>query len=638
MTDSHQNPPTEQQASRLEHPAAWRETKSWLERHSVQELRDLAERRGLPRNVARKTELVAELVELLANPARVREAIQALDANARSTLEVIFLLAANEPIHRSAIQKALLAWYGPLIAKDTTALLKHLTDLGLLFYSDNENTDQVQLPQAVSNNLHSFAKLTDAQEAIEETGLCTRETALDTVTDAVLHIWQYVKDNRVPIIAEAPQGLASRRAQVRDNTNRAVSEWLHQGDIETLPSDEHLYMDLEPTSVDLFPADVTKLAKLTQCSPDMVKFLYALMLNLGLVTRAGNRLAINELAMQRYRRQSTPQRLQILTSAWLATDEWSELLPAIEQHPQLRLRQHAHDTEHGIESIHADVARIRQFTARLLSLLDPETWYSLDTVLKTMWQLCPDLSCIRDPSHANRTWRLDSIAADSYNPYDFEIWRHTYGHFLSIIIQGPLFWLSSIKLGYRDGLCTVFRVNGLGSYLLGRYPQITASNGDMRPLTVGDDLSISIQLGRVDADVHDFLGQFTELVNAESDVFRYQITPEQFNQAMESGITLNEITGFLENVSGAPIPQATLDTLETWERNYGSIRLYEDLTVIEFADDFALKELLNTTSLADHMIYQLSPRLVVIEPSSVDLLMAEMVKRDLTPKIKEALE
>jgi hypothetical protein len=200
-----------------------------------------------------------------------------------------------------------------------------------------------------------------------------------------------------------------------------------------------------------------------------------------------------------------------------------------------------------------------------------------------------------------------------------------------------LYWLGSVKLSYDQDRLKAYQLNSLGNYLLGHYPQITAGTGDMRPLTVGDDLTVSIQLGRVDAQVHDFLGQFTDLISAESDVFCYRITPQQFNQALESGITLKEILGFLERVSGGPVPDQTRHTLNAWNASYGKIRLYEALTVIEFADDYALKELLNTTSLSDHIIYQLSPRLVVIDPKAVDTLMTEMVKKDYTPKIKESI-
>ena len=85
------------------------------------------------------------------------------------------------------------------------------------------------------------------------------------------------------------------------------------------------------------------------------------------------------------------------------------------------------------------------------------------------------------------------------------------------------------------------------------------------------------------------------------------------------------------------MPEAARRKLVAWGDSYGTVRLYEGLTVIEFADDYCLRELLNTTSLADHLVYQLSPRLVVINPAALETLTSEMVKKGYTPKVEETL-
>ncbi len=65
-------------------------------------------------------------------------------------------------------------------------------------------------------------------------------------------------------------------------------------------------------------------------------------------------------------------------------------------------------------------------------------------------------------------------------------------------------------------------------------------------------------------------------------------------------------------------------------------RIGENLFSGAELDDFALKELLTTTSLGQHIIQQLSPRLVVIAADSVAPLMAEMIRKGYTPKMEEA--
>ena len=57
--------------------------------------------------------------------------------------------------------------------------------------------------------------------------------------------------------------------------------------------------------------------------------------------------------------------------------------------------------------------------------------------------------------------------------------------------------------------------------------------------------------------------------------------------------------------------------------------------MVEFSDDFALRELSANTSLVQHMVYQISPRVIVIRDSAVDELMEEMEAQSYTPGIDE---
>ena len=71
-----------------------------------------------------------------------------------------------------------------------------------------------------------------------------------------------------------------------------------------------------------------------------------------------------------------------------------------------------------------------------------------------------------------------------------------------------------------------------------------------------------------------------------------------------------------------------------WSQNYGKLHVYDDITLIELADDYALQELLSNTALRDHVIYAFSPRLVAIRPEALDALIPEMEKRGYTPHVE----
>jgi hypothetical protein len=74
--------------------------------------------------------------------------------------------------------------------------------------------------------------------------------------------------------------------------------------------------------------------------------------------------------------------------------------------------------------------------------------------------------------------------------------------------------------------------------------------------------------------------------------------------------------------------------LQTWDRNRGLLHLYENITLIELSDDYALQELLISTSLADHLVHQFSPRLVAIWADAIPTLVEEMEQQGYTPHLR----
>lgn len=631
---------------RERHPAAWRETLRWLESRPVRELRELARYRGASSHITRKTELVAELVGLLADPENVRKALAALHPNEMATLELIYLLMPNGNVQRQRLQKALLAWYGPAVAQDVAQYLDRLARQGLLFRQNTQDGSlSLWLPKAVSACLTSLSKEITLSALDQDKGLVThQDVVLEEVSALVLlravnEAWRYFRTHQVRLQSgradfepEKPFSMAERAAPLE----AGITPRWHKG----VGADftERLYAAVPLPIPELRESDIQELAKATGYGTRAVDFFYHLLLDLGLITRSGEFVQVNELAMKRYQKHGDMQRLQALTSAWLAMESWAEFGLVLERAEDLTMRYVCSDDLESKMAAYRDIRHLRQFTARLLSLLEQDRWYDLEALLEVIQQICPDSSSLQELFGATSArWWFASTKRPSLALGEIVEWRQGYGNLFVAFLIGPLTWLGCLTTAYVADRPIAVRMTGLGKHLLCSYSQMPLGSGDMRPMTVGGDLTVHIQLGRVDAQVHDFLSEFAELVDAESDAFRYRITPSQINQALENGISGEEIISFLERVSGSSLPDAARQTLEQWTASYGMVRLYENLTVIEFADDYALQELLNTTSLAQHIVCQLSPRWVVIEADTMNALMAEMVRKGYTPKIEEAL-
>ena len=61
--------------------------------------------------------------------------------------------------------------------------------------------------------------------------------------------------------------------------------------------------------------------------------------------------------------------------------------------------------------------------------------------------------------------------------------------------------------------------------------------------------------------------------------------------------------------------------------------LHQNVALIECADDVALEELMAATPLPAHVIRQLSPRVVIVDPEYLDTVLQAMMQKGYTPRV-----
>jgi hypothetical protein len=61
--------------------------------------------------------------------------------------------------------------------------------------------------------------------------------------------------------------------------------------------------------------------------------------------------------------------------------------------------------------------------------------------------------------------------------------------------------------------------------------------------------------------------------------------------------------------------------------------LHLNAALIECADDIALEELMAATPLPAHVIRQLSPRAVMVDPEYLDAVLQAMLRKGYTPRV-----
>jgi hypothetical protein len=445
-------------------------------------------------------------------------------------------------------------------------------------------------------------------------------------------------------------------------------------------------------------ADRAYLRRKIGCTDEELEFYCVLLEEIGaLSTQPGQPVVTHPSAMQRLLSLSSADQIATIGRAWLDTVAWNEtdivlrsqgkLTPdagvAPPAEPPLRIRRSLSHADYKLVDLYQEWRAGRQAVSRLLSVMEEGRWFSVAGFLHALFQINPNLF---HSSSTASVWWLESTRTHKQFGTTFDDWQQGYGQCLLAMLQGPLAWLGIVSLGTVGGQPEALRLTQVGQFLVGRQPTLgdesdsAESSGAI--CAFGDDLTLSLVPNRIPSQLHHLLASIGLLEQVTPQRFVYRLTAEGLRQWQESPRVAEEgapadapaTAGPLVRTgppldSGSPpdarieprmysssrypsslislleqhlhtvdpriaVPAAWQDKLSKWSQNYGLLHVYQDITVVELADEYALQELLASTSLREHIIYQFSPYLIAIRPDRVDDLVREMEGRGYTPRLR----
>ena len=147
-----------------------------------------------------------------------------------------------------------------------------------------------------------------------------------------------------------------------------------------------------------------------------------------------------------------------------------------------------------------------------------------------------------------------------------------------------------------------------------------------------DEHTIGVNPSAVSAQAHSLLDKIARLDETTADRFVYRLDAQAAYEAFETGVALPELLADWERLLPVAMPDSIQEQLAAWWAAYGRVRIYDDLTIVEFGDDYALAEMKAVTSLENYLIAEISPRLVIISREAVAPLVAQLEKAGYTPK------
>jgi hypothetical protein len=620
--------------SATDYEAEYREL---LGNQTINELRTLARQRGIEIRGTRKDPIVKELAGRLCDLEGIRGQIAQTDDLARDMLTYLHLiLGTGYGLTSEHIVSGLHKQQSEISRRTVHGQLVDLAQRGLLLTFKQSSMVYYTLPQAVRVCLSPQPTFVAPypQERLDQIEI--RERPASGIIQSLYAMWNYVLDQR-PRRHEARQ-----RQQIEDQWPQ-LTNWDHLPeevqDIQRQRRNPYnLYnvsMTVPAAPYHLRSADRNALREQTAHSDEETEFYYALLESLGAVSAMpGDEVTCRQEIFQRLLSLPPSAQMYVIVNAWIDLGQWSEMDLLMRTSDDLCIRRNLMYSMFSSQELYLEWRAGRQTVLRFLSTLPEGQWVSADGFLRAIFEVNPDLL---HASTSTAMWWIQSSKTKKQFGTTFEDWRDSVGRFVLSVLQGPLAWLGAIEVGYQDDKLTALKVTPVGSFALHRRQTIVET--DPQPaaqgaVTLRDDLSVELVPGQTPTQLHDLLHSIGQLDETTPEKFVYRITADGVLLALEHGQTIERLLARISDWCDAEIPETWRQKMATWSQNYGKLHVYDDITVIELADDYALQELLSNTALQDHVIYEFSPRLVAIRPEAVDDLIQEMEKRGYTPHVE----
>jgi hypothetical protein len=271
------------------------------------------------------------------------------------------------------------------------------------------------------------------------------------------------------------------------------------------------------------------------------------------------------------------------------------------------------------------VAAASYFLLAVIQQLQPDVWYRHDRFEDLIYRIQRDLLNV---VHNAQTWRWFQ-GATILEPaqMSLEVWRATYGELIQAWSSGPARWLGLVHVAEEQGRVVAIRI-----------PEpVQAEPGSLPSDTVrfqGDEIVLR-NLWQA-AGLRRQIERFTVQINRTRTTTLYRLDARTFRAALQDGVSADSIIADFAS-SGFALPPKVEERLRGWQASTQASQLYDEVAVIDLADDLALPELQVSLAGMRDKIYVAAPRcLVVLDSSLVPGILNELRRKGYTPRLEGA--
>lgn len=204
--------------------------------------------------------------------------------------------------------------------------------------------------------------------------------------------------------------------------------------------------------------------------------------------------------------------------------------------------------------------------------------------------------------------------------------------FIRDYLEVALFRLGLIEFGLPGKAQPphVFRPTALGRTVL--------FHGDPPAITTDDTGKVVLQpnyqllaMGPVAIATLAKLDLFAERIRAEVNTIEYQISRQSVYRAQQTDIPTETIIQWLVDLTGQPIPQNVLRSLQEWGAHHRRIVFRRGVDLLQTIDGATMQKLLDTPAINQHIARTLTPTMAILQKNNHPTLKEALFRYDILP-------
>ncbi len=616
----------------------------------LSELRGIAREYELATNGFTKVQLTEKLVEVLKQPEAVRRVAATLEKTQRQLLAALTLaggMITDEDLRSlferfslgqpGQLQRVLLILQGKALLFRTSMSSYATAPLGS---SGGALLDvgwyvpvEVRLSLRVSVPVTSF----DVEHQDEKYGTLTLQYAepyriladLLLVARALDGYQLGPDDNWLPRSQAARSSDSMVYARAATNSDRSVL--------------------VQPPEDTPSPALISSLQEIISCPASFLRFAvrFLRLVNLVYKDEADKPvLRILQTSAQFLLGSPSMEMLKDLFDLWLHKSSYSDLYDL--QTDGLRLCCRAAPLGIPIlrtDELDAENSEARQTLVSLLAQTPPNQWISFQAFARFIYRLDPLFLQKRQRLFSSPHWWFEQESKRLLKPLQQNDWLRVEMPYIAHLLSGPLHLWGACDIALStEGRLLAFRLTPLAGWLL----NAQAFEPDVDDQSVVSPATLNV----VSKDevlapcsvsawpIINILETYMQPAGIQNDQLRYLLTPAALSSALGRGLRPTSLLELLRSHSSVsceddgPLSQL-LKQLEQWIANYGRVRIYTGVKLLETTDAVVMRELSATTSLDTHIVQSINSNLLVLKKAAFELVIDELKRRGQSPLLHD---